>query len=196
MEDSTAVCRSLHDSSHLSDSNILAALIDQDVSPAKSLQLANSDASSDEDAGPQRKVRKRLQQFSDSDNEKENKEVNNDKSKLVVSSSDSESEEVPCKSVVTKSRIQLKGSSSDSDEPKEHNTFKNEEQQIRMKNKRDKMKQKFKNLMNSRSKSTTIEYKSDEPSSNDEKSEKSSSGSSDNEISSIGKIKQVNRYIH
>ncbi|PZC75006.1 hypothetical protein B5X24_HaOG206831 [Helicoverpa armigera] len=150
--------------------------------------------SSDEESAPVKKIRRRVQQFSDSDTEKENvrkddnKTTQDDKSE---GNSDSESENnvTPLKSGLIKSRIQLNGNSSDSDSPSRIETTKNEEQQMRMKNKRNKMKDKFKGLLKSRGMKSSKD-ESNEHSKSSESSHSEVSDPSDNEMSSVAKIKQ------
>lgn len=142
--------------------------------------------SSDDENAPMQRIKKRLQQFSDSDSDIENlqpkKTVQEDELQNV-SDSEKESIIVPFKNSKIRSRIQIDGSSSDSD------TTQNEEQQMRMKNKRNKLKDKFKGLLSSRGKHTILEDNSDKQSS--EGSHGEVSDPSDNEMSSITKIKQV-----
>ncbi|CAH1637704.1 unnamed protein product [Spodoptera littoralis] len=157
-------------------------------SDMESLNIAektlNSLNSSDDEGGPIQRTKKRIQNFSDSDTEKENLEVNIQDG-IQPSESDSESETVPIKSGKIKSRIHM-DISSDSDTSNKHGSVKNEGQQIRMKNKRNKLKDKFKSLLNSREKHTLQENSSNES----EGSHNAVSDASDEEMSSISKIKQ------
>ncbi|XP_063895945.1 claspin [Helicoverpa armigera] len=151
--------------------------------------------SSDEESAPVKKIRRRVQQFSDSDTEKEN--VRKDDNKVTQDdksegSSDSESENnvTSLKSGLIKSRIQLNGNSSDSDSPSRIETTKNEEQQMRMKNKRNKMKDKFKGLLKSRGMKSSKDESNEHSKSSSESSHSEVSDPSDNEMSSVAKIKQ------
>lgn len=151
--------------------------------------VRNTMSSSDEESAPVHRTKKRVQQFSDSENEneqiKENETVQEQK---LQDDSETEDSIVPFKSGKTRSRIQLEGSSSESDASSSHETTKNEEQQKRMKNKRNKLKDKFQGLLTSRGK-ITLHNDSDKQSS--EGSHNEISDPSDNEMSSIAKIKQV-----
>nr|XP_049704756.1 LOW QUALITY PROTEIN: claspin [Helicoverpa armigera] len=151
--------------------------------------------SSDEESAPVKKIRRRVQQFSDSDTEKENVRKDNNKTTQDDKSegnSDSESENnvTPLKSGLIKSRIQLNGSSSDSDSPSRIETTKNEEQQMRMKNKRNKMKDKFKGLLKSRGMKSSKDESNEQSKSSSESSHSEVSDPSDNEMSSVATIKQ------
>lgn len=155
--------------------------------------VRNTIVSSDDESAPVLRTKKRLQQFSDSDSEnenirpKDNKTVQEDKSE---SDSGAESSNVPFKSGKTMARIHMGASSSESDASSRNESTKNEEQQMRMKNKRNKLKDKFRGLLSSRGKHTTLQDNNDKQSS--EGSHGEISDASDNEISSIAKIKQVN----
>ncbi|XP_075983117.1 uncharacterized protein LOC142981239 [Anticarsia gemmatalis] len=193
MEEPTECVVENHKSS-LNEMGILTELNSEDISPVKNSKNTEfDDDSSEDDAPPMQKIRKRVQQFSDSDTEKENLQTNDSDKKAnnVLSDSDSEAERrINLSKKSFKSRIRLGGSDSDSDASKEHESVKNEEQQMRMKNKRNKMQQKFKGLLNSRSKNTASVNESEKHSSEDNNSENSGSEGSDNEMSSIAKIKQ------
>lgn len=149
-----------------------------------------SDDSSDDNCAPTTQVtKKRLQRFSDSDTEKEN--VSDNKNQVRGNLSDSSSSgiersTIPSKSLAKKSRIRVGGSSSDSDVTEGIGSVKNEEQQMRMKNKRNKLKDKFKGLLNSRDKQLKDGDKQPSEDSPDEVAD-----DSDSEMSSIAKIKQV-----
>lgn len=154
-------------------------------SPGVVEKTLNSLNSSDDEGGPIHRTKKRIKNFSDSDTEKENVEVNiQDGINLSESGSESDTT-VPIKSGKIKSRIQM-DSSSDSDTSNKHESVKNEGQQIRMKNKRNKLKDKFKNLLNSREKHTLQDNSGNES----EGSHGAVSDASDQEMSSISKIKQ------
>lgn len=95
---------------------------------------------------------------------------------------------------IGKSRIQKitsEDDDSDNSSHKEPVATKNEEQQLRMTNKKNKLKDKFKNLLNSRAKETEGEKKeSDGESGKDDSANEESDGSNE-DMSSITKIKQV-----
>ncbi|CAB3245905.1 unnamed protein product [Arctia plantaginis] len=157
----------------------------------KSSQCGNSRNvcnSSDDDEAPTERIKKRLHNLSDSETEKEN--LHNE-SPLTKSDSESDTNasHVQSKNVSLKSRIVMNGSSSEDETPASVSTLKNVEQQIRMKNKRSKLKQKFEGLLSSRSKNVDPQNLSDKQTSEDERSEQSGEPS-DSEMSSIACIKQ------
>lgn len=156
--------------------------------------VSGSDVSSDnEDAkSPLNRSKKRLQRFTDSEDESEvsfaqNNENNleGNEPSLPMLDSDGSSNKSIFKSAPQKSRIRkvsTSGSDTDSDKG---GVVKNEEQQSRMKNKNDKLKQKFKGLMKSR------KEESESQETEERNREMSSPDTSDDEVSSIEKIRQV-----
>lgn len=106
--------------------------------------------------------------------------------------SDSDSDTNKFKSVLLKSPMTKLCNGSDSDE-----AVKNDEQQMRMKNKRNKMKDKFKSLLSSRGKSQSSAGAELSPETLSNKDSNSTGDSADNdEATSIEKIKKVCFYIH
>lgn len=156
---------------------------------SQSVTSKTVDNSSDDDEAPTKRTKKRIQNLSDSESEKEN--LHNDSpSAKSDSESDTSPTHVHSKKTLFKSRIVMNGSSSEDETTPSAPTLKNVEQQMRMKNKRSKLKQKFEGLLSSRFKHVDSQNLSNKGSLEDEKSEQSSEPS-DSEMSSIACIKQV-----
>ncbi|KAJ0173653.1 hypothetical protein K1T71_010802 [Dendrolimus kikuchii] len=145
------------------------------------LQTNNNTDCSEGDEVPKKRIRKRIQKLSDSDSD-----PNQEMDKSDKEQSDSKSKNDTSKSVYYKSktRITLKGDT-DSD-PEVPKFMKNEEQQIRMMNKNNKIKEKFKDLLKSRRHEQKPKHDNSHVTNTD-----SSSAVFDKDMSSIEKIKQI-----